>query len=764
MPSAGQALLDMRTWVALAFAFSACRAPVAVDGVTDAWQGADTVLADQTGVADAAAETETSVLPDVASDTFAADVAACVASVERCDGVDNNCDGTTDEGFFAQSPQGPVPLGTPCGKGKVVCISPTQADCSVPTTDGGSQVDLSAVLALPGASVSPLQAKGGFVDVSKQLPIAALPLHAGSKTAVPDGSTPLALDVDGDGDLDLIWLDDVDGIWLWTQTKPWQFTPSSLQSGVGGLPALAALQDGPAAQLLVGGSGVLLLERNPAGKFVDVAAARGIVVLPGTQTIRHLLPADVNDDGVLDIVAGVFSCSPLYPAAYVWLGRGDGQYEEASKVLGFNLTASVWSHFNTDYDGDGLGDFIALTESCEPAPGVGFFRHQAFSTSGAPFTLTQVPPVFTAPGSPSGSPMGGSAADVNGDGVLDYLLAEIELRDYVDKGGDAKNLNPSDPKLTSALSNQFLLSQPGGGRKLAGLQAGLWAPLGTSGLPMIAWTAVWSDLDHDGHLDLVLSHASDLFGWTSGAAGSMRPVFFRNDGTQHFTDVSAAFNLPPQHDGRTLLAVDLDGDGDDDLVLGGQGVAPRVLRNDIVHGGTDLRVRLRGHASNPWGLLARLSLKTNFRTLAMEHSVQAVPQSMALPESHFSLQAGEKPQSLQVLWPSGWTSQIAVTQPGFLQVDEPELFSLSARWSKDGKVPVTVQARQFAANGQLLSPAQCSIELAPGAKGQWQGPVTCQGSVCTRTWIGTAATQGGADTLSLGCGGQTWKVRPRISY
>jgi hypothetical protein len=162
--------------------------------------------------------------------------------------------------------------------------------------------------------------------------------------------------------------------------------------------------------------------------------------------------------------------------------------------------------------------------------------------------------------------------------------------------------------------------------------------------------------------------------------------------------------------------------------------------------------------------MARVSLKTNLRTLVMEHSVHSVPQSMGVPESHFSLQVGEKPQSLNVTWPSGWVSQQALTAPGPLEVVEPALFALSTRWSPKGTVPVTVQATHFGAGGTPQGPANCTIALAAGSKGQWQGPTTCQGATCTRTWIGTPASQQGADTVEIGCGGQTWKVRPRISY
>ena len=344
-------------------------------------------------------------------------------------------------------------------------------------------------------------------------------------------------------------------------------------------------------------------------------------------------------------------------------------------------------------DLDGLLDVLVLNEGCA-ASGMGLYVQQANGATPA-FALQSQPPEFTAPAGPAfANPMGAAVADVNGDGVQDYLITNEELHGFVEAGGQVDPFDKHQPDSPNLHSLFFLLSQPGGGRLNAGKLAGLWAPLSQGKKPMIAWSAAWSDLDHDGALDVLISHGHDAASWLLQDEGGMRPVAFRNDGTQEFEDRSLDWGLPPLHAGRSQVLADLDGDGDDDLLLGGQAVPPQVWRNAIVHQGKDLRLRLMGKASNPWGLGARIEVKTSQRTIRAEHGVQAVSQAMALPETHVALRPGEQAQSVQVHWPSGYVQQQALPGAGgVVTLTEPVLFSMSGRWSPAGKKPVLVQAQ-----------------------------------------------------------------------
>jgi len=87
-------------------------------------------------------------------------------------------------------------------------------------------------------------------------------------------------------------------------------------------------------------------------------------------------------------------------------------------------------------------------------------------------------------------------------------------------------------------------------------------------LPAGAIFATFADFDNDGWLDLF------------AIGGNGRGLLLRNDGTGKFVDVTAAARLADVGGARKAVAVDLDHDGDLDLLLVG-GATLRVYRNNL---------------------------------------------------------------------------------------------------------------------------------------------------------------------------------------
>jgi len=604
------------------------------------------------------------------------------------------------------------------------------------------------------------------------MPLSQIGVDPGSPTFVPYGASVASFDADGDGDIDLVFTDGMSTLHLLEQTAPWTFeatipTPPSM----GTLAAVAALDldDGTGRPAIVAGGNVLvLLVSDGQGGYTDETQARGLPVNFMQGPIHHILPTDLDGDGLMDLLLSRQACSYTAPALMALVSRGAGGFVDMTKALGLDgLVGYTWATLESDPQGDGLTDLMVLQDQCPKFDkGVALYRRQPPGGEGPAFQLEQLPPMFLAPlGPQQGTPMGGTAADVNGDSVLDYLFSQKELTFVAQLGLPMDPPDLTNPFVLLDKTNDLVLSQPDGGWAFAGIWAGIGAPLSPTGMSMVSWTVRMPDLDHDGHLDIVMSHGYDYGAWVLADDGGMRPSVFRNDGTQHFVELSEAWGLPPMHTGRGMVMPDVDGDGDLDLLLGGQGMGPRAYRNDLQHGGGDLAVRLEGRVSNRWGLGARLTLTTGARTILAEHGVHAIVHGMEWPITHFQLAPGEKALSLAVTWPSGWTQNVAIgpsTAP-MLVVEESIAFAPQATWlPQGGDVTLTLDCTK--AGATLCQPDTAAIELAPPIKGAWKGPLGCSQGVCTRVWSVVASSTAGPATFRASLGGLALKVRPKVWF
>lgn len=230
--------------------------------------------------------------------------------------------------------------------------------------------------------------------------------------------------------------------------------------------------------------------------------------------------------------------------------------------------------------------------------------------------------------------MGIDVADVNNDGLFDYYVTNI---DYGFGG------------------NALLIQNPDGSfddvAQTAGVSEGYWG-----------WGALMLDLDHDGDIDI-----AETNGGYGPFAGSPSLIFLNDGDGASFTEVSADVGFTHNGQGRGLVRIDLENDGDQDLLIMCNNQPLSVFRNDLI--GPDQQTP----ANAGW---LRVLLDTNARPAIAPDGTGAVVQirsdtlsgsgeritsvnngsnhcTTSAAEAHFGLGSLDVIDHMRVQWPDG---------------------------------------------------------------------------------------------------------------
>src|SRR6185295_15481111 len=339
--------------------------------------------------------------------------------------------------------------------------------------------------------------------------------------------------------------------------------------------------------------------------FTDVAASAGV---QGGGWSTGCAFLDANGDGRLDLYVARYAgvtwdqvvhaqrtltwrggpkvmAGPVgFPGAadVYYENRGDGTFADATDRAGLTDRAPSYGFgvLATDYDNDGWTDLFVANDS-----NPNFLYH---NKGGAGFeSVALLSGVALNGEGRAQAGMGVDAADVDGDGWLDFVLTTF--------AHDTKTLyrNLGRGLFTDA-------TQP------AGLGAPTFEPMG--------WGTALFDADLDGKVDLFIANGH-IYPQVDESPAlketyKQRSQFFLNDGGK-FRDVSATAGgaLQRAWSSRGLAVGDLDNDGDLDLVLSNIDDTPALLENRQRTGHHWVGFQVKKEGANPFAIGARVTVE-----------------------------------------------------------------------------------------------------------------------------------------------------------
>lgn len=272
--------------------------------------------------------------------------------------------------------------------------------------------------------------------------------------------------------------------------------------------------------------------------------------------------------------------------------------------------------------------------------------------------------------------------------------------------------------------------------QLAGVAATDWS-----------WSALFADLDLDGWKDLYITNgivrrpndmdylkfissaeaqqqATDLQLIEKMPPGDVANYAYRNRQDLTFEDVSQAWGLDRRGCSNGAVYVDLDNDGDLDLVSNNLNAPASVLQNNTTAANW-LKVKFKGLGKNPFGLGATVKLWTNGQVQYYENQCVRGFQSSVEPILTIGLGAYPQADSLQVTWPGGRQQMlygVAVRQTLVLEQSAAHPVNMLA------SIPVTLAAQTIAIAGPPVADDLLAEKLLPWSL-HTQGPMAATGDV-----------------------------------
>jgi hypothetical protein len=547
-------------------------------------------------------------------------------------------------------------------------------------------------------------AGGGFVDRAREAGVefrmSFLPGEQGEKFKInfyDHGAGVSVADVDGDGDDDLYFCNQLGPNALYRNEGGGRFVETTKAAGVGledrvSVASAFGDADGDGDQDLyvatTRGGNVFYRNRGD-GTFEDATEAAGLSLVLHSQAATFF---DADRDGDLDLLVAntakwttdVFDEQGRYyvgperffdlvlkspgEANRFYRNRGDGRFDDATMASG--LQGTGWSGDVTVFDKDGDGDPDVFVANM-------FGRSHLYENDGRGRFVDVAAEALPRA---SWGTVGSKAFDHDGDGLLDLFLVDMHSDMWMDETFDptpeiartkyASVWGPRGARLPQeeALFASTFAADPAkvsfGNTLFRNLGGGRFDEVsGRAGVESFwPWGAATGDFDADGHEDVfVPSGMGYPFPyWPS-------PLFM-NRGNGTFEDRAREWGLDPPPGGRLLeqriggrestrgcraaATADFDGDGRLDLVVANFNDRPSLLMNRAPKR-RYVGFRLVGTASPRDATGAIVKVRSDARWIVRQVSSATGYLAQSSRTLHFGLGDSASIDAVEIRWPSG---------------------------------------------------------------------------------------------------------------
>jgi len=421
------------------------------------------------------------------------------------------------------------------------------------------------------------------------------------------------------------------------------FTPVTEKAGVGGHQWSEAsgaidIDNNGFQDLYVLNYGPNVFYRNNGnGTFTDITKSLG---LSGPDKLNGFIKWsigvsfwDYNLDGKLDAMVGNFlafdpayvspSAPEMMPSPTEYNGQASMLYEQQPDGKFVDVTQKNNLYYPDskcmgltvfDYDNDGDLDIFQAND------------HQLnflFRNDNGTYKEVGVASGVAAnsKGKPTGS-MHGSIGDVDGDGLIDILVTDLDYGALYKNMGNGLFIDITE-------------------------ESGVAAAMAGKG----SWGAQLFDYDNDGDLDIVAANG------TAEELIPQYPLLLENDGKGHFKNVGKEHGdyFSTKSSGRSLAVWDFDNDGDLDIIIShlDKNGTPVLLRNDGGNSNHWLGLTLKGKNGPASAIGAKVTITEGGKKQVMVNQWATSYLANNDPRVHFGLGNTKQIDLLEIRWSDG---------------------------------------------------------------------------------------------------------------